>query len=128
MIAVDSQPVHFATAQNLLLADDRDVIFRLAGDDTGIATDARIQIDRHPPGVALVLVRRVEREPFPVTHMLGKAGMVTVVFERGRADQVAAFEIVMQLRVGESHASDPSCAVPGCRRTMALPRFEARRH
>jgi hypothetical protein len=50
VIAVDAQPVHFALAQHLLLADGRDVVLRLAGDDAGVAADAGIQVDAHAPG------------------------------------------------------------------------------
>src|SRR5207244_3255119 len=39
-IAIHANPVHGATARHLLLADDGDVVFRLAGDDAGAATDA----------------------------------------------------------------------------------------
>ena len=37
---------------HLLLADHRDVVLGLAGDDAGVAADAGVQVDRHAPGVA----------------------------------------------------------------------------
>src|SRR6202035_3518205 len=59
-VAVDAQPVHLALLQHLLLADRRDVVLRLAGDDAGAAAGTDVQVDRHRPLVALVLVGRVE--------------------------------------------------------------------
>ncbi len=40
IVAVDAQPVHLAAGEHLVLADDRHVVFRLAGDDAGLAADA----------------------------------------------------------------------------------------
>lgn len=51
VITVYADPVHFAAMQNFLLAHNRDVVFRLAGNDTGIAAYATIQVDDHPPGI-----------------------------------------------------------------------------
>ena len=39
-VAVDAQPVHLAAGGDLLLADDRNVVLGLAGDDAGVAADA----------------------------------------------------------------------------------------
>jgi len=49
VIAVDANPVHGAAVTNLQFADDRDIIFTLAGDDTRTAAGAHIKIDRHAP-------------------------------------------------------------------------------
>src|SRR4051812_40420764 len=49
-IAIDTQPLHLAAPPDLILADDRDIVFRIAGSDTGIAADAGIEIDHHAPG------------------------------------------------------------------------------
>ena len=49
VVAIDSNPMHGATMADLQFADDRDVVFRLAGNDTGAATGAGVEIDRHPP-------------------------------------------------------------------------------
>ena len=54
IVAVDADPVHLAPAAHLVLADDRDVVLRLAGDDAGVAADAGVEVDRHAPGVAVV--------------------------------------------------------------------------
>src|SRR5262249_24112211 len=40
-VGADAYPVHLAGADDLLLADDGDVVLRLAGDDAGAAADAR---------------------------------------------------------------------------------------
>ena len=53
VVAVDAQPMHLASARDLILARHRDVVLRLAGDDAGIAADAEVEIDHHAPGVAV---------------------------------------------------------------------------
>ena len=50
IVAIDAQPLHLALAQHLLLADDRNVVFGLTGDNARVAADARIQIHAHGPG------------------------------------------------------------------------------
>ena len=55
-IAIDPQPVHRPAMGDLQFANDRDIVLRLACDDTGAATGAGIQIDRHSP-----LLRRLQR-------------------------------------------------------------------
>ena len=57
-----------------VLADDRDVVLGLAGDDARVAADAGVQVDRHAPRVALVLaslgyiVRPIERLVAPASR------------------------------------------------------------
>ena len=60
-IIVDAQPMHVAADRDLVRPDDRHIIFRLAGDDAGVAADAGRRIDHHRPFVGVVVVRRVER-------------------------------------------------------------------
>ena len=55
-IAIDPHPMHGAAVRDLKFADDRNVIFALAGNDARAATGADIQIHRHPP-----LLRRGHR-------------------------------------------------------------------
>jgi len=61
-VGVDAQPVHFPAARDLFFSDDGNVVFRLAGDDAGVAADAGIQVDGHAPGVAGVLETGIERK------------------------------------------------------------------
>ena len=49
VVAIDSQPVHLAFVNDLLLAHDRNVVFGLARDDARAAADACVQIDAHRP-------------------------------------------------------------------------------
>ena len=54
--------MHLAAAEDLILADDRDVVLGLAGDDAGVAADAGVEVDRHAPLVDAVELRgRVKR-------------------------------------------------------------------
>ena len=55
-ISVEANPVHLAAADHFFFSDDGNVVFRLAGDRAGVATDAVVQIDRHAPGVTHALV------------------------------------------------------------------------
>src|ERR1043165_1090429 len=61
-VCVNPEPVHLARARDLLFADDGDVVLGLAGDDAGVAADARRDINRHAPAIAaqpLLIVLRV---------------------------------------------------------------------
>src|SRR5204863_865189 len=62
IVAVDSNPVHLASAQDLVLPDDRNVVLRLAADNARVASDAGIDVDGHSPLVAVVLVLGVQRD------------------------------------------------------------------
>src|SRR5262249_28785682 len=55
-VAVDADPVHLARGEDLVPADDRDVVLGLAGDHAGIAADAGVEVDHHAPGVAQALL------------------------------------------------------------------------
>ena len=66
-VAVDADPVHLAAVQHLLLADDGDVVLRLAGDDARPAAGAGGQIDRHAPAVQIVLGHAGSDRPRPAT-------------------------------------------------------------
>ena len=61
IIAVDAQPMHLPAAGHFGFADDRNIVFRLAGDDAGVAADAGVHIDGHAPGVAFVFEARIKR-------------------------------------------------------------------
>jgi hypothetical protein len=54
-VPVDPDPVHLAPLRDLTLADDRDVVLALARRYARVAADARIQVDRHPPLVTLIV-------------------------------------------------------------------------
>ena len=56
VVGVDTEPMHFAAVDDLFLADDRDVVFRNAGDDARVAAGARVVIDRHAPFVIPLVV------------------------------------------------------------------------
>src|SRR5262249_25162487 len=62
VVAVDTEPVHLAAAQHLILSDDRDVVFSLTTDNAGVAADAGVDVDRHPPFVAFVRAIRIQRD------------------------------------------------------------------
>ena len=49
VVAIDPDPVHDAAMGDLQFADNRDVVFRLAGDDAGAASGAGVEIDCHAP-------------------------------------------------------------------------------
>src|SRR5262249_38389399 len=49
VVTVDPEPVHLATAVDLHLADDRDIVLALARDHASGTTDAAVQIDGHTP-------------------------------------------------------------------------------
>src|ERR1051326_374798 len=61
IVAVDAQPVHFASAKNLRATDNRNIVFALAGHHTRGAADARIQINGHAPLMDALLFELIER-------------------------------------------------------------------
>ena len=77
----------------------------LAGDHAGVAADAGVEVDRHAPGVAVVLVaagRASCSRRRLVAHLAREvAGRCSVLVERRRADEVAALHAPVVLRAGE---------------------------
>ena len=61
IIAVDAQPMHLPAAGHFGLADDRNIVFRLACDDAGVAADAGVDVDGHAPGVTFIFESRIKR-------------------------------------------------------------------
>jgi len=102
--AVDADPGHVAALEHLALADDGDVVLGAAGDEAGVAADARIEIDRHAPLEALIVGRgRVDRlggGEFAV-HLGGEAGLLLELLERSLAGDVAPLHVLMLLGAGE---------------------------
>ena len=97
---VDADPVHLASARDLFLADDRNVVLRDAGNRARAAPGAGREVDRHPPLVAVVGVIGVERERLRrcVTLVRDHRRVVLVFLERRDAHRGAAFHHVMFLR------------------------------
>jgi hypothetical protein len=54
-VPVDPDPVHLALFRNLDLPDNRHVVLALARRHARVAADAGVQVDRHPPLVALIV-------------------------------------------------------------------------
>ena len=102
-VAVHPQPVHLSAAQYLVLTDDRNIVFGLAGNDARVAADARAQIDRHPPRVAGILIFGVERSigvNFVLVPMR-KIRFLSILVQRSRPHQIPATHIVVELGRGE---------------------------
>src|SRR5262249_33166425 len=99
-VAIDPQPVHLPPEAHLLLADDGNVVFRLAGDHAGLAAHAGGQVDDHAPFVLwrTVVVGLVERERHarPLGLLLdqrrfafsGEAGLVAILGKRAGANHL----------------------------------------
>jgi len=119
-VAIVADPVHLATAQDLELADDGNVVFRLTGDHARTATDAGVEVDDHAPcGTIGLIIGRVELR-IDVTRLvmlitfvvavrrvgvdadfLDEGRIAVELIERGFADETAAFHRVVLLRDGE---------------------------
>jgi hypothetical protein len=100
IIAIDAQPMHDALVEHQILADHRYIVFGLTGDDTGLAADAGIQIDRHCPGVLWIAITGIKR--FLVSLLLEKMRVLLIFGERALMDQIAPGNAVMPLRRGEA--------------------------
>ena len=49
VVSIQAHPVHLTPTKYLVLADNRDVVFALAGYHTGTASGTLIQVDGHTP-------------------------------------------------------------------------------
>src|SRR4051794_18577883 len=90
-IAIDAQPVHLAAPRDLILADDGDIVFRIAGSDTGIAADAGIEIDHQAPGGARI-------GPLGVHAWLRFWWRKTRMVRRDLTDEIKSVHPMMELR------------------------------
>ncbi len=81
--------MHVAADDGLFLADDGDVVLRLARDHAVVAAHAGVQIDRHAPRVVFFFVgiRFVKRESGRGLIFFGEGGFFAVFLKRGLADQ-----------------------------------------
>lgn len=48
-VAIDADPLEVAAFDEVLLADEGDVVFRAAGDEAGVAAGADVEVDAHTP-------------------------------------------------------------------------------
>src|SRR5579863_991696 len=79
-VTIDAEPVHLAATPDVVLADGRDVVLRLAGDHAGVAAGALVEVDRHAPLVLLLAV-----VPGLVNDRLGAAALFELLVEHGAA-------------------------------------------
>src|SRR5262249_55665014 len=87
--AIDPDPGHPVPAQHLVAPDHGNVVLGRARERARVAADARRQVDRHAPGVARVLARRIERVVGAghLLHLAREPGMGAVLRERADADE-----------------------------------------
>src|SRR5215472_297047 len=55
VVRIDAQPLHVSADPDLLLADNRNIVLRVAGHDASVAAGTAVHVDRHAPLVAVVL-------------------------------------------------------------------------
>ena len=102
IIAVDAEPVQLPAAGHFGLADHRNIVFRLACDDAGVAADAGVDVDGHAPGVTFVFEARIKRAlGFVVMLALGEVGILAILLQSRGAHQIAPLHAVMELRAGQ---------------------------
>src|SRR5690606_10128591 len=110
-VAVKAKPVHFTTAQDLLLAHGGNVVFGLTGDHARVATRAAVQVDDHAPLHALGEVVRAAHGLVPqaflgrmlVPGVLGCEvfGAFEILFQISRAHDGTPHQGPVVLRAGE---------------------------
>jgi hypothetical protein len=104
-VAIDANPLHLAAFDDFFFADDGDVVLRLASDRTGVAADACVQVDRHPPGVPFVRVvweQGLFVRVLDVVVGLLKIRMLAVGLERRLSNRMPALHAGVVLR-GRQH-------------------------
>ena len=101
VVAIDSEPVHLAPAPHFVLADDGNVVFGHAGDDAGVAADAGVEIDGHPPGIAFVFEPRIEASCVRMLIFgLNKLRIAAELFEGAGADKITSLHHLVKLCAG----------------------------
>src|SRR5690606_8227144 len=101
VVAVDADPVHRPAAAHLLGADDGDVVLRLASDHAPVAADATVEVDRHAPLLADLLVLLPQRDERRVLdHLLGEVGLALVALQIRLADDRPPLHRAVRLRGG----------------------------
>src|SRR5262249_56784676 len=102
VIAVDADPLHLPPARHLVLAHHRHVVLGLTGGDARVAADARVQVDRHAPGMAGVAPRRIERivGRWVLAQLRREARIRPEFLAGGGADYVSTLHRVVTLRSG----------------------------
>src|SRR6267154_3538175 len=80
VVAVDANPVHFSSAQDLIFADYGSIVFRDASDYARIAAVATVQVNSHAPGVARVLELLIEGQVLgrSFVMLMGESGILLV--------------------------------------------------
>ncbi len=106
VIAVDADPVHFAAAHHLILADDWDVVLRLASDHASVATIAFVQVNGHGPFFAVVgkfSFAFVQREflGWEFRMLVRKIRILAVLLKRSGRENLPAFHVEVILRASE---------------------------
>src|SRR5690606_36785685 len=91
-VAFDAHPGHLAALGDLGLADDRDVVLRLARHDASAAAAALVQVDGHGPLVPVVgYGRQPQIEQGRVVHLALDVARVNVTGSRRLAVLVHVF-------------------------------------
>jgi len=92
-IGIHAEPLHIAPDAHLLFTYHRDIVLGITTDDAGIAAGATVHVDRHAPGIVLVLPVIKERGVFVGDGMglalVGKVGVCQELFERCVANDAA---------------------------------------
>ena len=129
-VAVEANPGHVAVFADLVFADDRDIVFSLAGDNAGVATRAGIEIHRHAPlflrgQFGMGVERNIRRDVTIHAHLLGEGVVFSVAVNRSLTDEIAAFHAAMLLGLShrvvavrdlESHSAEEKHGVGGAER------------
>src|SRR5215471_3904601 len=98
--------MHLASAHDLVFADDGDVVFRLAGDNAGVATVAAVEVDGHRPFVAVVgeFGLAVVEGKFlgrGLLEFMNEIRILAVFVQSAGNQDVPAFHVEVVLRAGE---------------------------
>ena len=121
-IAVRANPVHLTAIDDLLLANDRNIILRLTGDHACRTTGADVKIHHHAPLMNVIerrmrVERDVRRDMGIHAHRLREMGIGLVFLQLRLTRQVSAapFERPMLLRERQFVilASDPDFRTKG---------------
>ena len=94
--------MHLTPVDHLLFAHNRNVIFGLTGNHTGITTITSAQVNGHAPGIFGIVHLGIEGDRFAVMiHFVNKFRFGGKLGHSAGTNQVAPFHAVMHLRAGK---------------------------
>src|SRR4029077_17333254 len=103
VVTINTEPVHDAAMRDLQFSNNRNVVFRLAGNHASVTAGAHIQVDAHSPLLRRVQwrmgveTRRRMRQFFCTWNLFREIVVFAITLQRSLTNKTAAFDAEMFL-------------------------------